>query len=450
MQSKTSIPNTMGGISHEIHNATKKGFYSSSHDLDDHVGNIHEYLCCKAGSPQQSTGYSGRQRHDNRFTNRRAGHFYIECDGSREKCHDLGCSSRSISGNAVLSGWTNIKGKSQVNVTYDSYDGTSGSDTFTVIVKDSLEAPASIVINVEIVGASTNHPPLAADNSYTTEEDTVLMIGAAGVLANDSDEDGDPLIAVKVANPSNGTILLSADGSFIYTPNADYTGEDGFTYKAFDGLTDSNIATVTITVTKATVPATALWDDIRSYQCTYASDQFLDSSLLSGYDALILEPEAVSVQKLDEIRAQNPNVFLIGYFSIGETSVLLKDSNGRPLDIYFLDKRGKPVQNPIWGSYYVDARKPLWHQLVLEQYLPAIFARGYDGAFLDTVDTSANMQFVDSASGMSNLIKEINGAFSDKKIVINRGFHLLLDRVGYESAELDKMAAQRRWECKKS
>lgn len=340
-------------------------------------------------------------------------------------------------GTAVLSEWTNIKGKSQVEVTYDPDEGASGDDAFAVMVKDVLEASASIVINVEIIGASTYHPPLAVNDSYITDEDTVLTIGATGVLANDSDEDGDPITAVKVAGPSNGTITLSSDGSFVYTPNADFAGTDSFTYKANDGLTDSNIATVTITVTKATLPTTALWDDIRSYQCTYASDQFLDSSLLSEYDAFILEPDAVSVQKLNEIKAQNPNAFIIGYISIGETSTLLKDSSGHPLDIYFLDKRGKPIQNPIWGSYYVDARKPLWHQMVLEQYLPAIYAKGYDGAFLDTVDTSANIQFEDSASGMSSLIKEIKSKFSDKKIVINRGFHLLLGDSNDVSGSID-------------
>ncbi len=54
--------------------------------------------------------------------------------------------------------------------------------------------------------------------------------------------------AVLVAGPANGTIVLNADGSFVYTPNANYNGTDSFTYKANDGSADSSAATVTISV----------------------------------------------------------------------------------------------------------------------------------------------------------------------------------------------------------
>ena len=49
--------------------------------------------------------------------------------------------------------------------------------------------------------------------------------------------------------PANGTVTLNADGSFTYTPNANFNGTDSFTYTANDGTADSNVATVTITVT---------------------------------------------------------------------------------------------------------------------------------------------------------------------------------------------------------
>ena len=72
---------------------------------------------------------------------------------------------------------------------------------------------------------------------------------AKGVLANDSDPDGDSLTAVLVANATHGTLVLSPNGSFTYTPTADYTGPDAFTYRATDGSLNSNTATVNITVT---------------------------------------------------------------------------------------------------------------------------------------------------------------------------------------------------------
>jgi hypothetical protein len=69
-----------------------------------------------------------------------------------------------------------------------------------------------------------------------------------GVLSNDTDVDSDPLTAVLVTGPTDGTLTLNNDGSFTYTPDADFYGTDTFTYKANDGTVDGNIATVTITV----------------------------------------------------------------------------------------------------------------------------------------------------------------------------------------------------------
>ena len=75
----------------------------------------------------------------------------------------------------------------------------------------------------------------AASYSYSTNEDTTLTVPAPGVLPNYSDPDGDTLTAVKVTDPSHGSLTLNADGSFTYTPNPDYHGSDSFTYKANDG-----------------------------------------------------------------------------------------------------------------------------------------------------------------------------------------------------------------------
>jgi VCBS repeat-containing protein len=69
------------------------------------------------------------------------------------------------------------------------------------------------------------------------------------VLLNDTDVDNDPLTAVLDSAPSHGTLILGTDGSFTYTPAASFSGVDTFTYHASDGLADSNIATVQITIT---------------------------------------------------------------------------------------------------------------------------------------------------------------------------------------------------------
>jgi VCBS repeat-containing protein len=90
-----------------------------------------------------------------------------------------------------------------------------------------------------------NSAPTAVADSYSTPEDTAVT---GNVLANDSDLDSSTLTASLVSGPSDGTLQLGADGAFTYTPDADWSGIDSFTYAASDGSASSN-ATVTITVT---------------------------------------------------------------------------------------------------------------------------------------------------------------------------------------------------------
>jgi VCBS repeat-containing protein len=97
----------------------------------------------------------------------------------------------------------------------------------------------------------TNRAPTAADDAYSTAEDTALTVAAPGVLGNDNDPDGDGLHTVLESGPSDGTLTLGTDGSFTYSPAANYSGSDSFTYRASDGTQESNLATVTITVTAA-------------------------------------------------------------------------------------------------------------------------------------------------------------------------------------------------------
>ena len=85
-------------------------------------------------------------------------------------------------------------------------------------------------------------------DSYTASEDATLNVSVPGVLGNDTDADGDTLTAVVVTGPSHGSLALNTDGSFSYSPVANFNGPDSFTYKANDGTADSNIATVSIAV----------------------------------------------------------------------------------------------------------------------------------------------------------------------------------------------------------
>ena len=74
--------------------------------------------------------------------------------------------------------------------------------------------------------------------------------GPGGVLANDSDVDGDPLTAIQVSpDPANAqSFTFNPDGSFSYTPIANFDGVDTFTYKVNDGTVDGNTVVVTLNV----------------------------------------------------------------------------------------------------------------------------------------------------------------------------------------------------------
>lgn len=98
--------------------------------------------------------------------------------------------------------------------------------------------------------------PVANNDSYTTDQNVMLTVNTPGVLANDTDADGNALTAILVSNPAHGTLTLNANGSFTYRPATNYNGADNFTYKARDGGQSSGVATVNLTVRPAIVIVT--------------------------------------------------------------------------------------------------------------------------------------------------------------------------------------------------
>jgi hypothetical protein len=109
-----------------------------------------------------------------------------------------------------------------------------------------------------------NGAPDAVDDSYTTDEDTALVAPSGsnvfGVLSNDTDVNNDTLTAALVAGsgPSNAqSFTLNSDGSFSYSPVANWNGSDSFTYRASDGNGGTDTATVTITVLAVNDPPAA-------------------------------------------------------------------------------------------------------------------------------------------------------------------------------------------------
>lgn len=116
--------------------------------------------------------------------------------------------------------------------------------TLTVQASDGTNAGAT----QDFIIGVTNVAPVASGDSYSVSEDGTLLVAAPGTLGNDGDVNGGGITAVLDAGPANAaSFVLNADGSFSYTPNADFFGTDSFTYRASDGLL-SSAPPVTVTI----------------------------------------------------------------------------------------------------------------------------------------------------------------------------------------------------------
>ena len=144
--------------------------------------------------------------------------------------------------------------------------GDSTADSFTYEVSDGHGGSDTATVNLTITGVTDgagNTPPVAVDDSYSVHAGEVLNVNAAlGLLANDSDADGDPLSVLAVAAPANGTLNIATDGSFEYTPNAGFVGSEVLTYTISDGTTTTS-AEVTIAVENQ-APVAALSAEVTS------------------------------------------------------------------------------------------------------------------------------------------------------------------------------------------
>jgi VCBS repeat-containing protein len=138
-----------------------------------------------------------------------------------------------------------------------------GSDQFTYRAFDGelFSQPATVTIRV----GSVNHAPVAVDDTLLAYENATLSLAAPGITSNDSDPDGDSLTVILVTPPAGGTLNLNPNGSLNYTPPQDFIGQMTFQYRVSDGVAQSNVATVRITVRQNSPPQAV--DDFFNYCC---------------------------------------------------------------------------------------------------------------------------------------------------------------------------------------
>ena len=158
-----------------------------------------------------------------------------------------------------LMDWTIADGNQDGVFALDPYSGelivtdninlnfeANSSYALTVSVSDGTQTSDPQVVLVNVL--DVNEQPVGSSDQVFVNQFDQLVMDQPGVLANDLDEDGDPLTAVLTSQPANGTVTLSQSGTMVYTPNGNFFGTDSFTYVASDGQLSSAPITVTVVV----------------------------------------------------------------------------------------------------------------------------------------------------------------------------------------------------------
>ena len=117
--------------------------------------------------------------------------------------------------------------------------------SFDYSIVDLGGLTSSATIRVEVIGSGRNTAPELDDDRVQT---TVGVSADVPVLDNDTDAEGDPLTVIRLSEPEHGTAAIGADGSLRYEPDADFLGNDQFTYRVTDGYGEEAEARVLVRV----------------------------------------------------------------------------------------------------------------------------------------------------------------------------------------------------------
>jgi uncharacterized protein (TIGR01370 family) len=148
---------------------------------------------------------------------------------------------------------------------------------------------------------------------------------------------------------------------------------------------------------------------------------------IMNFDLAVLDADA----RPDLTELKNSDTILIGYVSLGEVGDyrwFWSEMQDKP---WVLDK------NPNWNSYMIDVRAKEWHQLLIHKIIPKVLADGFDGIFLDTIDTAEYLEkyhpkirYPGAQAAMTTLVKSIRRRFPNIQMIVNRGFSVLEEIAG--------------------
>ena len=165
--------------------------------------------------------------------------------------------------------------------------GANTSATATFTAKDPQGASVKYVINLTLVDQD-NAPTAVADFHEVDEDDTLTVGITKGVIANDSDADGDEFSITDHTDPLHGKLIKfsTLTGGFTYVPDADFFGEDTFTYTIADTTGKKAVGVVTITVKNVDDPATVVVNEP-----TFYVEDISDENARSFEDGLVVKED---------------------------------------------------------------------------------------------------------------------------------------------------------------
>lgn len=227
---------------------------------------------------------------------------------------------------------------------YTPDSGYVGTDSFTFSANDSMLDGNVATVSITVV--DVNEAPAAVNDRVVTEPDMTVVFD--GVLANDTDREGDTLTLDNYTLPASGQLSYDAvTGTFTYTPNAAFTGVDTFTYTVSDGRGGTDDGTVVITV--GNLSATGDWPTLgRSSEHT----GYFPATLLGGMPHLEREIE-FGTGTAKQVAVADGRVFITSV-SGDDVLVALDEQSGIELWDFVFDNNGR-LTPPTYadGSVFV-------------------------------------------------------------------------------------------------
>jgi hypothetical protein len=205
-----------------------------------------------------------------------------------------------------------------------------GTDSFTYTIKDTDGQTDTATVHITVIPVNDG-PPIATDDYFSTLEDTPLI--AINATNNDTLLDNANIIRFDTNSAQGGTITQASDGTFSYTPKANYNGLDSFTYtiKDSDGQTDTATINISVTPVSDGTPV-ALDDNFSTLEDTpvllinaTSNDTLADEATIIHFDATSLQGGNVT-QASDGTFSYTPKA---NYNGIDSFTYTIKDSDGQ-------------------------------------------------------------------------------------------------------------------------